>query len=148
MSTTEIIVRAGSGTAVSRVVYETVLNQALLIPGPPGPVGPPGGAVPTLAFAYGDASPVLVETLLTGQRLTEVRLSVETAFNGAGARLSVGTLASPDLFADGAVIDPGTVAVFEFSPQNVFLVDTPVYLFITPGSGASAGKGSVILQRQ
>jgi hypothetical protein len=148
LSTTEIIVRAGSGTAVSQVVYQTVLNQALLIPGPPGPVGPPGGAVPTLAFAYGDAAPVLIETILAGQRLTEVRLSVETAFNGAGAKLSVGTSLDHNAFADEAVVDPTTVAVYEFSPQTVFLVDTPVYLYITPGSGASAGKGSVILQRQ
>jgi hypothetical protein len=148
LSTTEIIVRAGSGTAVSQVVYQTVLNQALLIAGPPGPVGPPGGAVPTLAFSYGDATPELVATLLAGQRLVEVRLSVETAFNGSGARLSVGTTADHNAFADESVVDPTTAAVFEFSPQTVFLVDTPVYLFITPGSGASAGKGSVILQRQ
>lgn len=157
MSTTTIVVSIGNSTVLSapgvqtvlnQPVFQTVLNQALLIAGPPGPVGPPGGSVPTVAFAYGDASPTLITTLLVGQRLTDVRLSIEEAFNGVGARLSVGTMLDPDAYADGDLIDPASPFVFEFAPQTVFLVDTPVYLFITPGSGTSAGKGSVILQRQ
>lgn len=158
MSTTEIVIRAGAYTTITpqegvatelqQKVYVTELNQALLIAGPAGPVGPAGSTVPTLNFSYGDASPVLGVLMLTGQRLYSVRLTVDVAFNGAGPSLSVGTLASPNLFADSAVIDPTAVAVFEFSPQTLFLVDTSVYLFITPGAGATAGSGSVILQRQ
>jgi hypothetical protein len=148
VSTTEVIVRSGSSTAVGPVVYRTEIVMASVVPGVPGPPGPPGGSLPTLAFSFGDATPSLIATIIAGTRLFNVRLSVETAFNGTGAGLSIGTMALPNLLADGAVIDPTVLAVYEFSPQEVFLVDTPVYLFITPGSGASAGRGSVILQRQ
>lgn len=104
--------------------------------------------MPTLTFAYGDATPALIATILAGTRLFNVRVSIETPFNGTGADISVGTLASPNLIADASVMDPSVAAVFEFSPQDLFLVDTPIYLFITPGAGATTGTGSVILQRQ
>lgn len=138
MSTTQITLRQ----------YQTLLTMAGVVVGPAGPPGPPGGSLPTLVFSYGDATPALIGTMSAGTRLFNVRLSIEAAFNGTGADISVGTLASPNLLADSAVIDPAVIAVFEFSPQNLFLVDTSVYLFITPGAGATAGSGSIILQRQ
>lgn len=158
MSTTEVIVRSGSRTDVTFEngvttelgprLHLTELVMASVVVGPPGPVGPPGGSLPTLTFSYGDATPSLIATLTAGSRPFNVRLSIETPFNGAGAQLSVGTLLNPNLLVPAADIDPAVAAVFEFSPQTLFLSDTAVYLFITPGSGASAGAGNVIIQRQ
>lgn len=116
--------------------------------GPAGPTGPSGAVSPAVAFAYGDATPLLVAALDAGVRVFSIELAINTTFNGAGATLSVGTLANHELFLPATQIDPTAAGIYEASPNLVLVSATDVYLFITPGTGASQGSGSVSIHRQ
>ncbi len=104
--------------------------------------------IPAFFFSYGDATPKSLLTVEAGKRVLEVLVAIEVPFNGVGAALSVGTLADPDRLVPAGMIDPSVAATYEFSPAELFSADTAVFLFITPGSGASAGNGSVFFQPQ
>lgn len=115
--------------------------------GPQGEVGPSGAGLITLDFSYGDATPVLITTMLAGKRVITVKMFIDVAFNGIGANLSVGTMGNPtDLMGTG--LDPSIAVGYNVTPQKSYSVDTEIYLFITPGSGATSGSGSVVLQGQ
>lgn len=120
-------------------IIELPAQQGL--PGPRGPAG--SGALPSIAFAYGDATPKpLVE--LTGA-LASVELDIAVPFDGVGARLSIGTLAQPERFLARTDNDPTLVATYCAAPAREALSALVVYLFITPGSSASAGAGTITL---
>jgi hypothetical protein len=57
-------------------------------------------------------------------------------------------MADPDLLIPAGLVDPATVAAYDFAPMVKFLANVEIYLFITPGSGGSAGKGAINFQRQ
>jgi hypothetical protein len=112
-----------------------------------GGAGGGGGALqPPIFFAHGDSTPKLLTTVQAGQRVLELLLTIEVPFNGSGPSLSVGSLADPNLLASAGQSDPSVAATYEFAPGLLFGVDTAIYLFITPGSGSSAGNGSVTFQ--
>lgn len=128
-------------------LYLTTEGEA----GPPGaqgatgPMGPSGAGSVVQPFAYGDATPVLLTTIAAGKRVFRAHLTIDQAFDGLGASLSVGPLASPgELLASGDNA-PASVATYETTPGLSYGVSTGIYLFITPGSGASSGTGAVIL---
>lgn len=98
-----------------------------------------------VAFAYGDATPKLIGTVSAGLTVVSVAIDVQVPFDGVGAALSVGTTASPERFMAAADNAPDMVATFEVAPFDDAVVATDVYLFITPGSGASAGGGVVMI---
>ena len=114
--------------------------------GPPGPPGPQGNAALQFSFAYGDASPVELFTALADKLITAVSIFMEQAFNGAGAALSVGTIAQPDALLTTSENNPASTDVFHVSPNRSFGVDTTIQLFITPGAGASQGRGMVTIE--
>lgn len=115
--------------------------------GPSGPTGPAGTATPAYAFSYGDATPALIATLDAGTRVFLVELAIHTAFNGIGAAISIGTLTDVEAFLPSTRVMPALAAVYEASPNLVLGASTPVYLYITPGAGASQGSGSVSVHR-
>jgi hypothetical protein len=141
-------------------IVEVPVLETVIVPPPAittvlevgqGPAGPPGasGAVePAVAFAFGDATPRLIGSVAAGQRILSVEIAIDTPFNGTGASLSLGTLAAPGLLAAAGQVDPAVAATYELAPQAYFAGAADLYLFITPGSGASAGGGSVSIQRQ
>ena len=77
-----------------------------------------------------------------------MRLDIYAALNGTGAALSVGTLASHEQLMGTAQNAPAFVASYETLPSVLYAVDTDIFLFITPGSGASVGSGHVFFKAQ
>lgn len=119
--------------------------------GPAGPAGVPGlpaAGEQAISFSYGDATPALIGTIPAGYHASWVRLDIYASFDGAGAQITVGTLASPTLLMDAAQSDLTQVAAYESWPLGLMAVATAIYLFITPGSGASAGNGHVLIKAQ
>lgn len=127
-------------------------------PGATGPVGPPGAqglpgvdgadtSAPGVSFSFGDATPVLIASLAVGRRISLARIDVYAPFDGLGASLSIGTLDSPELLMGVTLNDPKQAAGFEAVPM-LPIPASDLYLFITPGSGASAGSGHVLIKAQ
>lgn len=126
--------------------------------GPPGANGAPGapgangangdGQYPVVEFAFGDASPAPVLTInpASAAEIVLVQLEIEEPFDGAGATLTVGTAADPDLLMAADQVDPSTTAVFEASPRVALAGGAEVQLTITPGVGASQGRGKLVIQ--
>lgn len=98
-----------------------------------------------LDFAYGDATPEVIGTVPANSTVLSVLISIETAFDGSGAALSVGTLASPSSLMSASQNAPSTVAQYEVFPGVSYGTDTALYLTITPGGGATAGHGQVVV---
>lgn len=130
-------------------VVETAGGIELLevgIQGPAGPAGSGSGGVVVVEFAFGDASPVTLTTAGAGKNVMLAAINIEIAFDGAGAALSIGPAGSPQQLLAQAQNNPADVARYEAHPSVSYGSATPLQLFIAPGSGASAGKGQVILQ--
>lgn len=112
--------------------------------GPQGPKGDPGasgGVLPTITFAFGDASPATAMTLPWRAEIISVSLQIEDAFDGDGASIALGTAADHELLMPAAFNAPGTLGVYETTPRVELPMDTPLMLTISPGAGAAHGRG-------
>ena len=119
------------------------------VDGADGAAGANGdGQYPVIEFAFGDASPAIVLTLnpASAAEVALVQLEIEEAFDGAGASIAVGTVADPDGLMRADQNLPGEVAVLETSPRVRLPAGEGVQLTITPGAGASQGRGKLIIQ--
>jgi hypothetical protein len=96
-----------------------------------------------LTFAYGDATPEVIFTCAAGDTIARVELSILTAFDGAGAALTVGDAGDIDRLMTAASNIPGTVGTYTTHPLHTYAAATAIALYITPGGGASAGNGFV-----
>ena len=119
-------------------------------PGPPGPAGPAsgGGAGIQMNFAYGDATPATIATVLANKVIYSIEIVITQAFDGVGAGVTVGDAGQLDRFmgaAENAITITGSNTT---APAYTYGVDTPVLLSIAPGAGATQGKGLVILRVQ
>ena len=142
----------------ANVTQETTRTLEIVTAGPQGPRGDDGadgaagangdGQYPVIEFAFGDASPAIVLTLnpASAAEVALVQLEIEEAFDGAGASIAVGTVADPDGLMRADQNLPGEVAVFETSPRVRLPAGEGVQLTITPGAGASQGRGKLIIQ--
>jgi hypothetical protein len=111
-----------------------------------GVQGIPGNTLPAVNFAFGDATPTTIYTATANIVIKTITVIITTAFNGTGANISIGTLASPTLLMDIDESDVSLVAGFETSPNETILSGTVLKLFITPGAGASQGAGKILIE--
>lgn len=112
-------------------------------------VGPPGAdGAPSIrhSFSFGDATPFAFATPASGVTLQRCRVIIDTAFNGVGASISVGSSATPDLLMPSSGLLPGVAGSYETSPDLKLNAALALSIFITPGSGASAGAGRIIIE--
>ena len=105
------------------------------------------GAIDVI-FNYGDASPRLLFNAPANKAIINVSILILTSFNGTGATLSVGTLASPQLIMASTDNAPSILSTWSNNPNTVFGINTGVYLTITPGSGATQGSGLITITVQ
>jgi hypothetical protein len=130
-------------TPVQAIDRPTVVHA-----GTPGLQGPPGtgagGGIPPIAFAYGDA-PGTVWTAPVAGRVVLARVTIDPAFDGAGAEVLVGTAGTPGLLVDATRVAPSMVGDYELTPDVDLLAGTAVRITINPGSGASQGAGVLFL---
>lgn len=109
-----------------------------------GPKGQTGQVLPPIPFAYGDASPRLIHQLTETQLLVSLQVILTVPFNGEAPAILVRTQAG-DALIDADQIEPGFPATYESTPGALLAAGTGIYLEITPGVGASAGSGFVVL---
>ena len=98
-----------------------------------------------MPFAWGDVGSKLIMNVVADTLIHSVYFVVLEAYNGAGAIVTVGTDATPDLLVSMNDIDLTLVGEYLISPGMQFLVDTDIKIFNTPGSGAFTGKGVVVI---
>lgn len=103
------------------------------------------GALNSINFAYGDANRIIIPALTT-KIVLAVNINITTPFNGAGASLSIGTLASPALLVAPTQLDLSVATEFEINPNVKFTTPTDIYLTITPGAGATQGVGWIVVE--
>ncbi len=109
-------------------------------------IGIPSGSAPIeLNFAYGDVSPALVASIPLGGMITQVDLIILNPFNGMGAALSIGDAGDHDRLLAVNGNDPTAIATFSAYPARAYGAMTDVFLYLTPGAGASSGNGVVLL---
>lgn len=142
---TVVVKQDGNLVQINRGVRTVQVTTA----GPRGPQGIPGvsgdGSYPAVEFAYGDASGVII-SLVSNCEIMLVSLQIEEAFNGAGASIVVGTSGEPDLLMPADYNDPGAIGTYDVTPREELPVNTQIYLTITPGTGATQGRGQLVLQ--
>lgn len=99
-----------------------------------------------IPFAYGDASPLDLYITQEDGFLTTIRVVIEEAFDGVGAEIVIGDGTTPDLYMAADENDPGVVASYEVLPDVEIAENTTISATITPGAGASAGAGRIIIE--
>ena len=59
--------------------------------------------------------------------------------------MQIGTAADHELLMPSALNAPGVAAAFETAPDVVVPAGTDLLAYITPGAGATAGAGRIVL---
>ena len=98
-------------------------------------------------FAYGDATPAVLNTVAVGDMVTEILVCITTAFNGTGASLAVGYSGSPTILMDTIENDPATLGEYSTTPAWLVATQKQLTLTITAGAGATAGAGKIIIRK-
>lgn len=141
------IVNQFGGTSVIATTTENCFVVSTVgAQGPQGNDGDAGDGISYYTFAYGDSSPVTLETVASGKAVINAKILIEQAFNGSGASLKLGDNSNAESVMAAADNDPATVGTYETSPAKSWGSSTALRLTITPGSGASTGSGVVVLQ--
>lgn len=97
-----------------------------------------------VGFAFGDA-PHTIYAVPDDRLAYLVRLVIDTAFDGAGASIAIGTAGDADALMPAAANDPATAASYEFASNAELAAGDAVRLVINPGAGATQGAGRIIL---
>lgn len=98
-----------------------------------------------IAFSYGDATPRTIYTAIKTQRIWQVILSIDVAFNGSLPSITLGDNGDLDRLMASNQNDPLTIGVYSTSPAYEYAEGSAILLSITPGGGASAGSGKIQL---
>lgn len=98
-------------------------------------------------FTFGDATPRIMFTVPQACLLSEVQLIIRQPFNGAGASLLVRTNGYITLM-DTDQNRPDFSATYETTPAAILPAGSQIVLEITPGAGATAGTGQLLLNLQ
>ncbi len=132
------------------VVLEIAEKQVVSVggQGPPGRDGLNGSGGVEFQFSYGDATPAVVTTALSGKLVYKIEIYLEVAFDGVGAALKVGDAGQADRLVAANENDPTQAVAYECYPNTVYEVDTQITLSITPGSGATQGSGVLVVYVQ
>ncbi len=111
-----------------------------------GSVGPVTSAYPLLIavpFTFATASPLAVVSLAAGEYIARADVQITTAFDNAGALLTLGDSGDPDSILTSAEIDATLVG--SYRTFDYFEGAASIELAITP-AGSTAGAGVVYLQ--
>jgi hypothetical protein len=98
-----------------------------------------------LPFAWGDATPAPIFTVPGDKLVYRVEIHISVGFDGASPELTVGDAGDTDRLMAAAQNDPTTPGTYATHPSHRYGADTAVSLGITPGAGATAGRGLVTL---
>jgi len=125
-------------TVIAPQIARTILSVGQ------GPAGPSGAAQSPEFFSFGDATPRVVLIPAYDTTIYAVRLVIDVAFDGLGARLQVFT--NTDILMDTYQNDPTAVGEYEAGPALNVAGGDNIYLAIIPGAGATQGSGRIIFE--
>lgn len=94
-----------------------------------------------MAFAWGDVSEQEIFSLLAGAIIAEVNVWMLEEFNGVGPVLTIGKQSDTDELMNTTEVDPSMLSSFSTRPGKEYSSGDIVKLYMTPGAGASAGRG-------
>ena len=121
-------------------------GQYLVSQGSSSPVAWANATISQIPFNYGDSTPELITTLPANSVVKQVDIIILTAFNGVGAALSVGSSAGSYIdLLNTSMVAPSLVGTWSNEPGLQYTSSTQVFIQITAGTGASQGKGYVVL---
>ena len=95
-------------------------------------------------FSWGDATPRLIATAITGSTLFALELHLQTAFNTASS-LFIADENGNIIFE---MSDLSVAAVYEIAPSLTFLSDTDLFLHLETGNGTTQGAGIFLITIQ
>lgn len=95
-------------------------------------------------FTFGDATPAPIYTLTENAANVLLRVVIRTPFNGVGAALSLVAASGPTLLASSDIA-PSVAGGYEAAPDAILLAGDVIQLVITPGTGATAGAGFIVV---
>lgn len=132
---------------VTDVTVQRPISKILKVTerGPQGPRGAPGGSIAPIDFSWGDAASVVFTADSPGL-LARCRVDITTAFNGTGATIRVGAVASPEAAMPANYNDPSAVAKYQTTPDFQMAAGDALRLDIDPGFSPSTGAGILILE--
>lgn len=107
--------------------------------------GPAGSGQNSTSFEFDNSTPITLQTVLADQVVFSVELFIIEAFNGTGAAISVGDTGDHERLLAEDVNLPGEVGSYLSTPGHEYATDTPIKLWITPGSGATQGRAVIVL---
>jgi hypothetical protein len=99
-------------------------------------------------FAFGDASPAVLNVATAGKQIFDVEVNLTQPFDGVGASLTIGDAAILDRLMSESQNDPATAGRYQTAPEFVYGGDTQLLLSIIPGEGATTGAGVVAIRVQ
>lgn len=102
----------------------------------------------SVPFSFGDSSPVTLGSVLANKLVESVTIFITTAFDGAGASLTVGDVGNVARLMPSTANDPATAGGYGAHPGISYGGTTSLLLTITPGSGATTGAGLVLIKLQ
>jgi hypothetical protein len=125
----------------------TKRGAQIITVGRQGPAGAAGVSATGVQvnFAWGDATPATIAVVAANKVVYGVELVITEPFDGTGASVVVGDAGQSDRLMATIENDLTQVGSSTTSPACVYGVSTAVTLTITPGAGATQGKGVVIL---
>jgi hypothetical protein len=149
VSPSPLVVRVPDQRASSAVLADTRVVKAVA-PGPQGKQGVAGlsgaGVLPTINFAFGDATPATILLLGQAVEVALISLQIEETFDGVGASIQLGVAGSPGMLMAANQNDPSALlATFETTPRQELAAGVGLVLNITPGAGATRGRGQFII---
>lgn len=98
-----------------------------------------------IPFFFGDASPRVIFTALSGTLLQEVNIIITTPFNTSDTNIDVGDDIDPSSLINNSQVYVDEVGIYTSTPMRLFKSPTPIYLSINLDSGTTQGAGFVLL---
>lgn len=96
-------------------------------------------------FIFSDASPKKVFTVPAGYSIITCQIIIITAFDDVATTLKVGTLALNNKYMNDTANVPTESGEYETNPYQAVLVDTDIYLTLSPGASI---QGSGVVQME
>jgi hypothetical protein len=92
-------------------------------------------------FAWGDVGVQQIFSLLSGAVIVEVNVWMLETFDGTNPVLTIGKSGATDDLMDASEADPALLSSFSTRPGKEYETGEGVNLYMSPGAGATKGRG-------
>ena len=92
-------------------------------------------------FSWGDVGIQQIFSLTSGAVIAEVNLWMLETFDGVGPVITIGKGGAVDDLMDTTEVDPSLLSSFATRPGKEYSAGDGVNLYMSPGAGATKGRG-------